>query len=255
MTYIQGFVIPVPTVNKQKFIDHANEGDAVFLKHGAIRALECWQDNVEKGHTTDFFGAVAAKDDESVVFSWIEWPDAATCKSMEDKMDQLMKIEPGLDPAKNPMPFDGERMIYGGFEPIVEEGQATDDPYVQGFLVPVPKGNRTEYRKAALSMWEITKDYGATRIVEAWQQEVPRGQQTDFFRATKAEEGEIVVFSFIEWESKESADASQEKIMQDDRMQQFMGDNPDVKPPFDGKRMIYGDFRPVVKLSREAAEA
>src|SRR5690606_22100668 len=71
MTYVEGFVIAVPTANKQKFIDHARLGDAAFIDHGAARVLECWQDNVEKGHTTDFFGAVDRKDDEAVVFSWI----------------------------------------------------------------------------------------------------------------------------------------------------------------------------------------
>ena len=255
MTYIQGFVIAVPTANKQKFIDHAGEADPVFLKHGATRVLECWQDTVEKGHTTDFFGAVDCKEDESVVFSWLEWPGKAACDAMEARMEDLMKPEPSFDPEKNPMPFDGKRMIYGGFEPVVEEGRIIADPYVQGFLVPVPEGNKDAYRKAALDMWDIMKDYGATRVVEAWQVDVPRGKQTDFFRAVKAEDGEIVVFSFVEWESKEAADASQEKMMQDERMQQFMGDNPDANPPFDGKRMIYGGFKPVVELTREAAEA
>lgn len=252
MTYVQGFVIAVPTANKQKFIDHADLGDSVFLEHGATRILECWEDNVTKGHTTDFFGAVDKKDDESVVFSWIEWPSKAECKAMEDKMEEVMK-----DPrfAENPMPFDGMRMIYGGFEPVVEEGTITADPYVQGFLVPVPEGNKTLYRKAALDMWGIMKDYGATRVIEAWQDDVPHGKQTDFFRATKAEDGEIVVFSFVEWESKDAADSSHEKMMQDDRMKQFMGENPDAKPPFDGKRMIYGGFKPVVELTREAADA
>jgi uncharacterized protein YbaA (DUF1428 family) len=253
MTYIQGFVLAVPTANKQKFIDHANLGDPVFLKHGATRVLECWQDNVEKGHTTDFFGAVDCKQDESVVFSWLEWPSKAVHDAMDAQMEDLMKTEPAFDPEKNPMPFDGMRMIYGGFEPVVDEGEITANPYVQGFLVPVPSGNKDAYRKAALSMWEIMRDYGATRIVEAWQVDVPKGKQTDFFRAVKAEDGEIVVFSFVEWKSKQAADDSQEKMMQDERMQQFMDDNPDAKPPFDGRRMVYGGFQPVVELARELA--
>jgi len=255
MTYVQGFVLAVPTANKDKFTAHAELGDAVFLDHGASRVLECWQDNVEKGHTTDFFGAVDCKDDESVVFSWLEWSDRETYKAAEAGMEEIMKTDPRMDPEKNPMPFDGMRMIYGGFTPIVDEGTPVNNPYVQGFIVPVPEGNQAEYRKAALAMWDIMKDYGAKRVVEAWQDDVPHGKQTDFFRSVKAEDGEIVVFSFIEWESREVCDASHEKMMQDERMKTFMGDNPDAKPPFDGKRMVYGGFKPVVELTREAAEA
>lgn len=250
MTYIQGFVLAVPTANKQKFIDHANSGDGVFMDHGAVRILECWQDNVEKGHTTDFFGAVDAKSDESVVFSWIEWPDKASCQKLETQMEEIMKSDARMDPAKNPMPFDGMRMIYGGFDPIVDEGAPVSDGYMQGFLVPVPAGNKAAYRKAAVDMWDILKDYGARRVIEAWQDDVSHGKQTDFFRATKAEDGEIVVFSFIEWESREACDESHGKMLEDERMKQFMGENPDAEPPFDGKRMIYGGFRPVVELNR-----
>ena len=78
MSYIDGFVIAVPTANKQKFIDHANKGDTVFIELGATRILECWGDDVPDGKLTDFRRAVQAKDDETVVFSWIEWPDKAT---------------------------------------------------------------------------------------------------------------------------------------------------------------------------------
>lgn len=251
MTYIDGFVIAVPTANKQKFIAHANTADSVFMEQGVIRILECWQDNVAKGHTTDFFGAVDAKEDESVAFSWIEWRDKQQRDTTFAKSEELMKTDDRLNPEKNPMPFDGARMIFGGFQPIVDEGEPVEGGYVQGFIVPVPEGNKDAYRTAALAMWDIMKDYGAARVVEAWQDNVPEGKQTDFFRAVKAEKGEIVVFSFIEWPSREVCDASHEKMMQDERMKQFMSENPDIQPPFDGKRMVYGGFRPVVELTRE----
>ncbi|PNU04963.1 DUF1428 domain-containing protein [Novosphingobium guangzhouense] len=119
MTYVDGFVIAVPKANKDKFIAHARTGDAVFMEHGATRILECWQDDVPEGKQTDFFRAVACKDDEAVVFSWIEWPDKETReKGMAAVMDG-MNTDPRMDPEKNPMPFDGMRMIYGGFQPIV----------------------------------------------------------------------------------------------------------------------------------------
>jgi len=116
MSYIDGFVLAVPTANKEKFLAHARSGDVVFLEHGALRVVECWGDDVPHGKTTDFFGAVKATPDETVVFSWIEWPDKAT---RDAGMEKTMK-DPRMDPANNPMPFDGKRMIYGGFVPIVE---------------------------------------------------------------------------------------------------------------------------------------
>jgi uncharacterized protein YbaA (DUF1428 family) len=119
MSYIDGFVIAVPKTNKQKFIDHANLGDSVFMDLGATRILECWGDDVPDGKLTDFRRAVKATDEEAVVFSWIEWPDKATRDAAMGKMEDLMKNDPRMSPEKNPMPFDGKRMIYGGFSPVV----------------------------------------------------------------------------------------------------------------------------------------
>jgi uncharacterized protein YbaA (DUF1428 family) len=255
MTYIEGFVIPVPTVNKQKFVDHARTIDAMFIEHGATRVVECWQDKVEKGHTTDFFGAVACTEDEAVAFSWVEWTDKAARQRGMGEIEMLMSTDPRLDPAKNPMPFDGKRMVFGSFAALVEEGAVTPGAYVQGFLVPVPAENKAAYRTAALAMWEIMKDYGAVRVIEAWQDDVAHGKQTDFFRAVKAEDGEIVVFSFVEWTSREVCESAHDNMMQDERMKTFMGANPDAKPPFDGKRMVWGGFVPVVDLTRETSGA
>ncbi|EJL35274.1 DUF1428 domain-containing protein [Novosphingobium sp. AP12] len=123
MAYIDGFVIAVPKANKDKFIEHAKMGDQVFMDHGATRILECWQDDVSKGKQTDFFRAVECKEDEAVVLSWIEWPDKETReKGMAEVMD-VMKTDPRMAPETNPMPFDGMRMIYGGFTPIVTLGE------------------------------------------------------------------------------------------------------------------------------------
>jgi uncharacterized protein YbaA (DUF1428 family) len=126
MSYIDGFVIAVPTANKQKFIDHAKSADAMFLEMGATRVLECWGDDVKDGKLTDFRRAVQATGDEAVVFSWIEWPDKATRDAAMAKMDAMMTGEnpdPRMDPKKNPMPFDGKRMIFGGFAPVVTLGR------------------------------------------------------------------------------------------------------------------------------------
>ncbi|HHX82498.1 MAG TPA: DUF1428 domain-containing protein [Pseudomonadaceae bacterium] len=117
MSYIDGFVIAVPSANKQAFIDHAKMADAMFLEMGALRVLECWGDDVPDGQVTDFKGAVKATTDEEVVFSWIEWPDKNTRDAAFEKM--RTHDDPRMDPTTNPMPFDGKRMIFGGFVPVV----------------------------------------------------------------------------------------------------------------------------------------
>lgn len=123
MAYIDGFVLAVPTTNKQRFIDHAKTGNSVFMDLGATRILECWGDDVKTGKQTDFRRAVDAKDDETVVFSWIEWPDKATRDTAMARMEEVMKTDDRINPQKNPMPFDGMRMIYGGFAPVVVLGK------------------------------------------------------------------------------------------------------------------------------------
>ncbi len=124
MSYVDGFVLAVPTAGRQAFIDHAEHFDALFLELGALRVVECWDDDVKPGRVTDFRRAVAAKDGESVVFSWIEWPDKPTRDAAMARMEELMKTDPRWDPARHPMPFDGQRLIYGGFVPVVECGTA-----------------------------------------------------------------------------------------------------------------------------------
>ena len=118
--YIDGFIIPVPTANKDKFVAHANSADSIFIEFGATRILECWADDVPDGEMTDFRKAVQAKADESVVFSWIEWPDKETRDAAMAKMMSKDFDDDRMNMDKNPMPFDGKRLIYGGFTPLVE---------------------------------------------------------------------------------------------------------------------------------------
>jgi uncharacterized protein YbaA (DUF1428 family) len=120
MTYIDGFVIACPKANRQKFIDHANNADSMFIEMGALRVIECWGDDVPEGALTDFRMAVKATEDEDVIFSWIEWPDKATRDKCYAVMMDPSNADPRMDPAKNPMPFDGKRMIWGGFAPVVD---------------------------------------------------------------------------------------------------------------------------------------
>jgi len=114
MSYIDGFVIAVPNANRDKFITHARTFDAIFVEFGAIRVVECWGDDVPDGKVTDFRRAVQAKEDETVVFSWVEWPDKAT---RDAGMEKFMK-DPRMEAAAD-CPFDGKRMIFGGFKAVV----------------------------------------------------------------------------------------------------------------------------------------
>ena len=114
MSYIDGFVIAVPNANREPFIKHAETFDAIFLEFGATRVVECWGEDVPEGKLTDFRRAVQAKQDESVVFSWVEWPDKAT---RDAGMEKFMK-DPRMEAAGD-CPFDGKRMIFGGFVPVV----------------------------------------------------------------------------------------------------------------------------------------
>ena len=120
MSYIDGFVIAVPKANRDKFIAHAEMADPIFIEMGALRVTECWGDDVPEGKTTDFRGAVKATEDEDVLFSWIEWPDKETRDAAMAKMMDPDNPDPRMDPEKNPMPFDGKRMIFGGFAPVVD---------------------------------------------------------------------------------------------------------------------------------------
>ncbi len=114
--YVDGFVIAVPTAGREAFIDHARLVDAIFMEAGAIRIVEAWGDDVPAGKVTDFRRAVAATADETVAFAWIEWPDKAT----RDAAMARLSADPRMTGAAPP--FDGKRMIFGGFEPVLVLG-------------------------------------------------------------------------------------------------------------------------------------
>ena len=130
-------------------------------------------------------------------------------------------------------------MILGGFQAIVEEGES-GGAYTDGFVLPVPESKREAYRALASKMAKAFRKYGANRVVEAIADDVNRGDVTDFYRAVKAEDGETVVFSFIEWPDKATRDEAWRKIMSDESLK------PEGETPFDGKRMFWGGFDVIV---------
>ena len=113
--------------------------------------------------------------------------------------------------------------------------------YVDGYLIPVPANKKQDYLAQAEKMAPLFKEFGATRVVECWGDDVKDGKVTDFKRAVNAKPDEIIVFSWIEYPSKEIRDAANKLMMEDPRMKD-MGNNM----PFDGKRMIFGGFAPIL---------
>ncbi len=112
--YVDGFVIPVPAGGREAFVEHARRVDAMLIEFGATRIVEALADDVPPGTMTDFYRAVAAQGGETVAFAWIEWPDKAT----RDAAFARMRADPRMD--NGAPPFDGKRMVFGGFAPVVE---------------------------------------------------------------------------------------------------------------------------------------
>lgn len=116
MTYVDGFVAAVPSLNREAYRAFAERAAAVFREHGALKVVECWGDDVPEGKVTSFPMAVKLQSDETVVFSWITWPS----RQVRDAGMKKVMADPRLQPGIDPLPFDGKRLIYGGFEMIVD---------------------------------------------------------------------------------------------------------------------------------------
>ena len=235
MSYIEGFIVPVPEANRDAFLTHASKVASRLQEIGVRRQVESWDSDVPEGKVTDFRMAVNAKPNEKVVIAWFEYPD----REARDAANAKMMSDPRMAEFATDVPFDGKRMILGGFQAIVEEGES-GGAYTDGFVLPVPESKREAYRALASKMAKAFRKYGANRVVEAIADDVNRGDVTDFYRAVKAEDGETVVFSFIEWPDKATRDEAWRKIMSDESLK------PEGETPFDGKRMFWGGFDVIV---------
>ncbi len=236
MSYVDGFVVAVPTVNRETYRQHAAEAAPLFREYGVTRMVETWGDEVPDGEVTDFRGAVLATADETVVFSWFEYAS----REVRDAAQQKMFSDPRMEQMGANMPFDGKRMIFAGFEPILDTGPGGEMGYVDGYLLAVPSANKATYLAFAREAAQIFIDSGATRVMEAWGDSVPDGKVTDFRRAVKAKPDEAIIFSWVEWPSKAVRDAGWKAFM-------AAGHMKDTQMPFDGKRLIYGGFVPIVE--------
>ena len=237
MAYVEGFIVAVPAANKDAYRKQAADAAPLFKEFGVRRHVEAWGDDVPDGKITDFKGAVKATPDEVVVFSWFEYPDRAT----RDAANEKIMSDPRMKQMGEAMPFDGKRMIYGGFASILDEGTGGAMGYLDGVLLAVPDDRKADYRSFAAGHAALFKEHGARRVVDAWGDDVPDGKVTDFKGAVKAEAGETVVFSWVEWPSRQERDAAWAKLMADPRM-------GEMKMPFDGKRVVYGGFAPLLDV-------
>jgi uncharacterized protein YbaA (DUF1428 family) len=232
MTYIDGFVTPTPRASRDAYLAHVEQAAGIFADMGAMRLVECWADDVPAGTRTDFLRAVDRQPGEDVLFSWIEYPDRAA----RDAAGAAMMADPRFEELD--LPFDGKRMIHGGFAVLLDEGTGSTPGYVDGCLIPVPTEARDAYHAFAAQSAAVLIGHGATRVVECWGDDVPPGKQTDYARAVDLQRHETVVYAWIEWPSKAARDAGWGAIMADPRM-------ADRDMPFDGSRMIHGGFTPI----------
>lgn len=236
MTYVEGFVTAVPKANKEAYKKHAEEAHAMFKDMGITRMVENWEQDVQDGKVTDFRKAVQATPDEDVLFSWFEYPDKAT----RDAANQKMMQDPRMEEMGASMPFDGKRMIMGGFDSIVDDKASGKTGYVDGIVVPVPNDNKDAYLAMAEKTSAMFRKNGAVRVMEGWGDDVPEGKVTDYQRAVQAKPEENIVYSWIEWPDKATRDSAWEKMMADPEMQ------PSGDMPFDGQRMFWGGFEPIL---------
>jgi uncharacterized protein YbaA (DUF1428 family) len=244
--YVEGFVVAVPTANKEAYRKHAISAAPIFKEFGMTRMVEAWGDDVRDGQLTDFKRAVQAKPDETVVFSWCEYPDKAT----RDAANARMMSDPRMA-EMGEMPFDGKRMIFSGFAPILERGSDKSMGYIDGYVIPVEVRKQADYLRVAEASAPIFIDHGAQAVVETWGDDLRHGELTDFYRAVNATEDETVVFSWIAWPDRAARDKGNEASMADDRFKEGAPeDQPGSMPmPFDGKRLIMGGFVPIVDTS------
>jgi len=237
MTYIDGFVLAVPTSNKEAYRKMASDASKVFVRHGAIAFLEGWGEDVPQGKVNCLNTAVMKKPDETVMFSWIVWPDRAA----RDAGNAAVMVDPDLGGPGMEMPFDGSRMIDGGFEHLF--GDAITAPGIfDGTVMPVPAARKADYKAAAEKMAALFIEYGAVSVVDAWSDDVPEGKVNSFHTAILRKPDEAIVFSWIGWKDAAAQASGWEKIMADPRMAEFSPASVGA----DMGRMIFGSFKPIV---------
>jgi uncharacterized protein YbaA (DUF1428 family) len=231
MTYIEGFVTPVRAADRARFTDHARRAAVLVRDLGATRVVDAWGD-VPADEPDRFAPLVKLRDDETAGFGWMEFPDRATRDAFADRIESDPRVA-GL----GDMPFDGKRMIFGGFRVILSVGESHATGYVDGFVLPVPAAAEGDYQRHIAAAAAILFDHGATRYVAGWEDDVPAGTVTDFRMGSGATADEAVVFSWCEWPDAATRLAGMTATMADPRMAAMW-----ETMPFDPERVVYGGF-------------
>ncbi len=237
MTYVDGFVLAVPNANREAYRKLASDASVVFRRHGAIGFVENWGVDVPQGKVNCFNSAVMRKPDETVMFSWIVWPDRAA----RDAGNAAVMVDPDLGGPGMQMPFDGMRMIFGGFEHLLGDALARPG-LVDGTLMPVPAANRAAYREKAVLMADLFREHGALSVVDCWSDDVPEGKVNSFHTAVLRRPEEAIVFSWINWQDKAAQEKGWASVMADPRMEALSPKTVGA----DMGRMVYGTFEPLV---------
>ncbi|GGZ20296.1 DUF1428 domain-containing protein [Asticcacaulis endophyticus] len=244
MAYVEGFVTAVPADNRDIYIHHAEKAGEMIRELGASRMFEGWGDQVPDGKLTDFKRTVKAKPDEVVLFSWFEYPDRAA----RDATNEKMMDDPRMEAMMQDMPFDASRMIYAGFEVIIDEGAGVTKggkpAYVDGSLLPVPEAGKDAYRAQSVAQAQAFIEQGALRVVGAWGDDVPDGKVTDYKGAVLLNPGEVVTYNWIEWPSRAVRDAAWGNLMSDARFE----DDASALPTDGQMRRVYGGFEAIVDV-------
>ncbi|GLQ06481.1 DUF1428 domain-containing protein [Sneathiella chinensis] len=244
MPHFIGCVAAIPIKNKDAYRQHTDSLAPYFKEIGTNYLLEYWENDIPDGKITDFRRSVLAQAGEAIVFSLLEFPDKATADSSYQKMaenEEVRRLE-------TEMPFDGKRMIFGGFTPLTEAPTALDAGYMDVSLLAVPFSNRDAYEQQARHAARIFKEHGALQVAEAWGDSLPNGTLTDFFRAVQATEQENVALSWVQWPSKKARDEGWQKIWADPRMEQI-----GASSLYDHQRRVFGGFTPFTIPERHSS--
>ena len=237
MTYVDTYIAAVPAANKDAYIEMSSKMSELFSEYGVNRLVASWGDDVPEGELTSFPRALQRQGDEVVAFSWLLRP------SKEVREQGVKKMRSDERMHKMSMPFDGKRIIFGGFKTIVDEqlqaGSISEQRYLDNFIAAVPQANKDAYIKSAHRFMPVFKRHGALHTSEAWGDDVPPGKLTSFPRAVQMQDDENVAVSWVAWPSRAARNACMEQMMNDPEMQ-----NMDM--PFDGKRVVYGGFEVIV---------
>ena len=238
MTYIDAYLLAVAKDKVDAYRDLARRSAPLWEEFGAIGYLECLADDAPYGELTSFPRAVMARDDETVVLSWIMYPS----REARDTGSKAAMSDPRMAEMMQTMPVDGKRMIFGGFAPIVEHQLGAEGVgYVDGFVTSAPRSRLHEYKDLANLGAQVWTDHGALSYVECMADDVPYGELTSFPRAVQAGPDDVVFFSWATYRDRETRDAVGRKVMADPRLSGDMD-----KMPFNAKTMIYGGFVPIV---------